>query len=78
MSMEVADSVCESEGVCEVLYDDQPEHGESMETHTFEEDVSPAAESLSSEELTELSTASHSTENTNSEPMKPRYSYRWV
>lgn len=75
-AMEVADSVCESEGVCEVLCDDQPEHGESMETHTFEEEAALMAESVSSEENTELSAASHSAENSGSEPLKPRYSYR--
>ncbi|XP_074532285.1 zinc finger protein 511 [Halichoeres trimaculatus] len=70
-AMEVAESVCESEGVC-----DQPELGESMETHTFEEEAAPMAESLSPEEHAELSAASESTESSGSEPAKPRYSYR--
>ncbi|XP_034537238.1 zinc finger protein 511 [Notolabrus celidotus] len=79
-AMEVANSVCESEGVCEVMCDTpsvQPEHGESMETHVFEEEAACAAESASTEEHTDpAAAASRSTENTTSETLKPQYSYR--
>ncbi|XP_054456589.1 zinc finger protein 511 [Anoplopoma fimbria] len=78
-SMEVVDDVCESEGVCEVMCDvptDQPEQGESMETHVCEEEAARMAKSASTEEHADLSAAAHSTENTSTEPLKPRYSYR--
>uniref|UniRef100_UPI0037E9213F zinc finger protein 511 isoform X2 n=1 Tax=Semicossyphus pulcher TaxID=241346 RepID=UPI0037E9213F len=78
-SMEVADNVCESEGVCEVMCDvlsDQPEHGESMETHVSEEEAARTTASVSAEEHTDLSAAAHSTGNTECDQLKPRYSYR--
>ncbi|XP_041645881.1 zinc finger protein 511 isoform X2 [Cheilinus undulatus] len=78
-AMEIAESVCESEGVCEVMCDvlsHQPEHGESMETHESEEDAAHMATSAHTEEHADLSTSAHSSENTSSEPLKPRYSYR--
>nr|XP_020498623.1 zinc finger protein 511 [Labrus bergylta] len=78
-SMEVAESVCESEGVCEVMCDvlsDQPEHGESMETHVSEEEAARTATSAITEDHANLSAAAHSAENTSSQPLKPQYSYR--
>ncbi|XP_049456917.1 zinc finger protein 511 isoform X1 [Epinephelus fuscoguttatus] len=78
-AMEVVDDVCESEGVCEVMCDvpsDQPEQGESMETHVSEEELDRMAKSVSAEEPVDLSAAAHSTENTSTEPLKPRYTYR--
>ncbi|CAJ1067554.1 zinc finger protein 511 [Xyrichtys novacula] len=72
-AMEVADSVCESEGVCEVMCDVPPDQPESMETRVFEGEAAHTAES---EGHTDLSATGHSTENTNSEAVKPRYSYR--
>ncbi|XP_059215604.1 zinc finger protein 511 [Centropristis striata] len=72
-AMEVADDVCESEGVCEVVCDvlsDQPEPGESMETHVSEEAAART------EETSDISAATHSTGNPTSESLKPRYSYR--
>lgn len=80
-AMEVVDDVCESEGVCEVMCDvpsDQPEQGESMETHVSEEELDRMAKSVSAEEPVDLSAAAHSTENTSTEPLKPRYTYRLV
>ncbi|XP_068579436.1 zinc finger protein 511 isoform X1 [Cebidichthys violaceus] len=74
-AMEVVDDVCESEGVCDVL-SDQPEQGESMETHVCEEEAARMAKSASAEEHDDLSAAAHSTENTSTDPLKPRYSYR--
>ena len=75
--MEAVDDVCESEGVCEVMCDvlsDQPERGESMETHVSDDgEAARMAESASAEEH-----AAHSAENTSTEPPKPRYSYRLV
>ncbi|XP_060895647.1 zinc finger protein 511 [Labrus mixtus] len=79
-SMEVAESVCESEGVCEVMCDvlsDQPEHGESMETRDVsEEEAARAATSAITEDHANLSAAAHSAANTSSQPLKPQYSYR--
>ncbi|XP_030297337.1 zinc finger protein 511 [Sparus aurata] len=79
-AMEVVDDVCESEGVCEVMCDvlsDQPERGESMETHVSRDDeAARMAESASAEEHAGLSAAAHSAGNTGTEPPKPRYSYR--
>ena len=75
--MEVVDDVCESEGVCEVMCDvlsDQPELGESMETHVSEEEAARIAKSASAEEHADLSAAG----NTSTEPLKPRYTYRLV
>lgn len=81
-AMEVVDDVCESEGVCEVMCDvlsDQPERGESMETHVSRDDeAARMAESASAEEHAGLSAAAHSAGNTGTEPQKPRYSYRLV
>ena len=80
--MEVVDDVCESEGVCEVMCDvlsDQPERGESMETHVSGDDkAARMAESASAEEHADLSAAAPSAGNTGTEPPKPRYSYRLV
>lgn len=76
-AMEVVDDVCESEGVCEVMCDvlpNQPELGESMETHVSEEEAARMAKSASTEEHADLSTAG----NTSTEPLKPRYTYRLV
>lgn len=73
--------MCESEGVCEVMCDvlsDQPEHGESMETHVSEEEAARMAKSASAEDYADLSAAAHGTGNTSTEPLKPRYSYRLV
>ncbi|XP_044070637.1 zinc finger protein 511 [Siniperca chuatsi] len=78
-AMEVVDDVCESEGVCEVMCDvlsDQPEHGESMETHVCQEEAARTAKSASAEEHADLSAAAHGTGNTSTEPLKPQYSYR--
>lgn len=75
--MEVVDDVCEPEGLCDVL-SDQPEHGESMETHESEEDAARRANSAPTEEYTDLSGAAHGNGNTSIEPPKARYSYRLV
>ncbi|XP_070772494.1 zinc finger protein 511 [Enoplosus armatus] len=78
-AMEVVDDVCESEGVCEVMCDvlsDQPEHRESMETHVSEEEATRMAKSASTEGHADLCAVAHSTGNTSTEPLKPRYSYR--
>ncbi|XP_051273416.1 zinc finger protein 511 [Dicentrarchus labrax] len=78
-AMEVVDDVCESEGVCEVMCDvlsDQPEHGESMETHVSEEEAARMAKSTSAEEHADLSAAAHGAGNISTEPLQPRYSYR--
>lgn len=78
--MEVADDVCESEGVCEVMCDvlsNQLEHGESMETHVSQEEAR-MAKSDSTEEHADLSAAAHGAGNTSTESTKPRYSYRLV
>ncbi|KAK9541627.1 hypothetical protein VZT92_001655 [Zoarces viviparus] len=73
-AMEVVDD--ESEGACDVL-SDQPERGESMETHACEEEAARMAKSASAEERADLSAAAaRSTENTSTDPLKPRYSYR--
>ncbi|KAE8280579.1 Zinc finger protein 511 [Larimichthys crocea] len=77
-AMEVADDVCESEGVCEVMCDvlsNQLEHGESMETHVSQEEAR-MAKSDSTEEHADLSAAAHGAGNTSTESTKPRYSYR--
>lgn len=79
--MEVADDVCESEGVCEVMCDvlsDQPEQGEATEMHVSEEEVAHMAKSASTGEHTDLSAAPRDTEHTSTESHKPRYSYRLV
>ncbi|XP_076599858.1 zinc finger protein 511 [Chaetodon auriga] len=78
-AMEVVDDVCESEGVCEVMCDelsDQPEHGESMETHLSENEAARMTNSASTEEHAGLSAAAHGAGNMSTEPPKPRYSYR--
>lgn len=80
-SMEAVDDVCESEGLCEVMCDvlsDQPEHGESMETHVSEEEAVRSANSAPTEEYTDLPGAAHGDGNTSIEPPKARYSYRLV
>ncbi|XP_070697294.1 zinc finger protein 511 isoform X2 [Pempheris klunzingeri] len=78
-AMEAADDVCESEGVCEVMCDvpsNQPEHGESMETHVSEEEADRTFKSALTEEDADLSAVAHDTRNTSTDPPKPRYSYR--
>ncbi|XP_026164717.1 zinc finger protein 511 [Mastacembelus armatus] len=78
-AMEVVNDVCESEGVCEVMCDglsDQPEQGESMETHASEEEAAPMAKSASTEEHADLCTATHDTACTSTYQLKPQYSYR--
>lgn len=80
-SMEVVDDVCESEGLFEVMCDvlsDQPEHGESMETHVSEEEAAHRASSAPTEEYMDLPGAAHADGNTSIEPPKARYSYRLV
>lgn len=75
-AMEVVEDVCESEGACEVMCDvlsNQPEYGESMETHVSEDE---AAKSASIAEHTDLFVAASDPGNTSTEPPKPRYSYR--
>lgn len=65
--MEVVDDVCESEGVCEVMGNspsDEPEGGESMETHECEEKATTE----------DVLAAAQDTEST--APRKPQYSYR--
>lgn len=69
--MEAADDVCRSEGVCEVMCSvesNQLEQEESMETHA------------SSEEAAQFEdfSASAQTPETNTERLKPKYSYRFV
>lgn len=76
-AMEVADDVCQSEGLCDVMCDalsNQPEHEESMETHVSEEEPASTANSAPAPEDAHLSGATHSDAN----PPKPRYSYRLV
>uniref|UniRef100_A0A3B5M822 Zinc finger protein 511 n=1 Tax=Xiphophorus couchianus TaxID=32473 RepID=A0A3B5M822_9TELE len=70
-TMEAADDVCRSEGVCEVMCSvesNQLEQEESMETHA------------SSEEAAQFEdfSASAQTPETNTEQLKPKYSYRFV
>lgn len=75
--MEVADDVCEAEGVCEVLCDsalEQPEQEESMDTHVRLADV--AADLPSNEEHVVPFTVAPDTINTSDEPQKARFSYR--
>lgn len=75
-AMEVVEDVCESEGACEVMCDvlsNQPEYGESMETHMSEDE---AAKSASIAEHTDLFVAASDPGNASTEPPKPRYSYR--
>lgn len=79
--MEVVDDVCESEGVCEVMcgvLSDQPEQGESMETHVSEEEAACMAKPAATEEHAGLSAAVHGNECSSTETLKPRYSYRLV
>lgn len=67
--MEMVDDVCESEGVCEVMCNspsDEPEGGESMETHECEEKASTE----------DVLAAAQDTEGTSTVPRKPQYSYR--
>lgn len=74
-AMEVADDVCQSEGLCDVMCDvlsDKPEHEESMETHVSEEEPASTANSAHAPEDAHLSGAAHSDANTPT----PRYSYR--
>lgn len=68
-AMEVVEDICESE---------QPEHGESMETHVSEEEAACMANSALPEEHADLSGTAHSNGNTSIEQPKPRYSYRLV
>lgn len=78
-AMVVVDDVCESEGVCEVMYDvlsDQPELGEVMEMHVSEEEV--AHKSSLSGENTDLSAAACDSEHMRTESQTTRYSYRLV
>ncbi|KAK5853952.1 hypothetical protein PBY51_015061 [Eleginops maclovinus] len=78
-AMEVVDDVCESEGVCDVICDvlsQQPEEGESMEMHGSEEEAACMAKSASTEDHAYPNAAAHSTANSSSDPLKPRYSYR--
>lgn len=80
-AMEVVDDVCVSEGVCEVMCDelsDQPEHGESMETHVSGNEAAHMANSASGEAQTDGSAAAPGSMETSSEPTKPLYSYRSV
>lgn len=80
-AMEVADDACESEGVCEVMCDvlsDQPEQGESMETHVPEEEAACLAKPAAAGEHAGLSPAVHGKECTSAEALKPQYSYRLV
>ncbi|XP_007546157.1 zinc finger protein 511 [Poecilia formosa] len=68
-AVEAADDVCRSEGVCEVMCgveSNQLEQEESMETHASSE------EAAQSEDFS----ASAQTPETNTERLKPRYSYR--
>lgn len=68
-AMEMVDDVCESEGVCEVMCNspsDEPEGGESMETHECEEKASTE----------DVLAAAQDTEGTSTVPRKPQYSYR--
>lgn len=77
--MEVVDSVCESEGVCEVMCDvlpKQPECGEHMETHVSEEEAAHMAISAPTEKYTDPSDPAHDDGRTNTAPPKPCYSYR--
>lgn len=79
--MEVADDVCESEGVCEVMCDvlsDRTEQGESMETHASGEEAAHIAEPISSGEHARLSAAAPNSECAGTTTVKPRYSYRSV
>lgn len=72
--MEVVDDVCESEGVCEVLCNapfDEPEQGESMETHECEEDAVRSAATASTENAPASAQGTKDTA-----PQKLQYSYR--
>lgn len=76
-AMEVADDVCQSEGLCDVMCDvmsDQPEHEESMEMHVSEEEPASTVNSAPAPEDARLSGAAHSDAST----PKPCYSYRLV
>nr|XP_020457336.1 zinc finger protein 511 isoform X1 [Monopterus albus] len=78
-AMEVADDVCESEGVCEVMCDvvsDRPEQGESMEMHVSAEEAAPMAKCASTGEHADVSTAAHEPVFTSTKPVNPRSSYR--
>lgn len=72
-AMEVVEDVCQSEGVCEVLWHvvtDQPEQEESMEMHLSEEDVAHMGNPAFA--------GGHVDVNAVMESQKPRYSYRLV
>ncbi|KAM4729170.1 zinc finger protein 511 isoform 2-T2 [Anableps anableps] len=68
-AMEAADDVCRSEGVCEVMcsiQSNQLEQEESMETHVSSEEAAQIEDFPSSAQSSE----------TNTEALKPKYSYR--
>lgn len=71
--MEVADSMCESEGMFDAL-SRRADPGESMEMHACEEEAARMANSALTEEHANRSGAVH----TGTETPKPRYSYRLV
>uniref|UniRef100_A0A3Q3WY99 C2H2-type domain-containing protein n=1 Tax=Mola mola TaxID=94237 RepID=A0A3Q3WY99_MOLML len=70
-AMEVADSMCESEGMFDAL-SRRADPGESMEMHACEEEAARMANSALTEEHVNRSGAVH----TGTETPKPRYSYR--
>ncbi|XP_035462827.2 zinc finger protein 511 [Scophthalmus maximus] len=77
-AMEVADDVCESEGVCEVMCDvlsEQRELGETMET-LVEEEAARMTKPAATMEHTDLSAAFDGNGCTSSETFKTQYSYR--
>lgn len=79
-AMEVAEDVCGSEGVCEVMCDvpsNAPQHEESMETHMFEEEATRFSNSGSVEEDADCPGAGRSIADASAPPSKPRFSYRW-
>ncbi|KAF7652540.1 hypothetical protein LDENG_00094960 [Lucifuga dentata] len=69
---EVMDSVCESEGVCELLLDE----GKRTEPRVSEEEAAHIVKPSITEPLSDPNTGLHSTPNTSMESLRPLYSHR--